>query len=570
MENTYLYIRYSTEKQERGSSEDRQMDLARAYCPTLINDEVHVYFDKGKSAYKGEHLDDGGELKRFRDNVSKGTVPKGSTLLVEDLDRLSRADMWKASDFLRELTGEGITVVTLRDRKEYKGTLTVSDAITSLIKQELAHEESRNKGIRVAGSYVKRYAAARAGKKVQVLLPSWLEWVGEDVEYNLKEPEVTVIRDIFNMAAKGWSYAMICKDLNQRNVPTFRGKAGALWIATSVSALVKGKAVLGEYAPNDGLPPIPEYFPAAITVEQFNAAQGARAIRKGSGVTSYNQARFNVWSKLAICAICKRPYHCVPKGGMLHFYLVCSGKAGGKCTAQNIPAKRSEEVFVDVLMNVVNSDYFVGDQAKELADIRALVGHIDTAQVQYERLKKALTVSDDLDEVVGAIKTVKAEITRLTVAKQERESKLLERETVERSRASIRAKINLESRDGRIEANTLLKGLGIIVEVGRGTGGVSYTVYQGKEHKKLLVMHDNGKTIRDAAYSKDVAVRIYELDDTPWPELAIDRPWGRNKREAREPSSEPVPDWGSYEEPESYIVTNEIPDEYTPEADSVA
>jgi len=570
MENTYLYIRYSTEKQENGSSEDRQMDLARAYCPTLINDKAHVYFDKGKSAYKGEQLAMGGALKQFYDDVDSKVVPWGSTLLVEDLDRLSREGMFKASDKLRELLRKGITVVTTRDRKVYEaGDLKFADAITTLVRQEQAHQESVVKSNRVASSYVKRYAAARGGEKVKVLLPSWIEWVSS-AEYRLKEPEATVVREIFNMAAKGWSYAMICKDLNQRNVPTFRGKAGALWIATSVSAIVKGKAVLGEYAPNDGLPPLPTYFPAAVEAETFDAAQGARAIRKGSGVTSYNQARFNVWSKIAICDICKRPYHCVPKGGMKNFYLVCSGKFGGKCTAQNIPAKRSEEVFVDVLMNVVKSDYFVGDQAKELAEIRALAGHIDTAQVQYERLKKALTVSDDLDEVVGAIKTVKAEITRLAVAKQERESKLLERESVERSRTSIRAKINLESRDGRIEANTLLKGLGIIVEVGRGTGGVSYTVYQGKEHKKLLVMHDNGKTIRDAAYTKDVAVRIYELDDTPWPELAIDRPWGRNKREAREPSNEPVPDWGSYDEPDWYNVTNEVPDEYTPEADSVA
>lgn len=554
MENTYLYIRYSHEKQEVGSSYKRQMDLALEYCPTLINDKEHVYFDAGKSAYSGEHLEEGGELKRFHDAVKSKRIQPGSTLLVEDLDRLSRADMWKASDFLRELTGDGITVVTLRDRKEYKGTLTFSDAITSLIKQELAHEESKKKGGRIADSYLDRYAKARAGRKVQVLLPSWLEWVGEDVPYSEKESEANTVREIFSMAAKGWSYAMICKDLNQRGIPTFRGKPGALWITASVSAIIKGKAVLGEYAPNDGLPPIPDYFPAVVTVEQYEAAQGARAIRKGSGVTSYNEAKFNVWSKVGVCAICKRPYHCVEKGQAASgkregtYYLVCSGKFGGKCTAKNIPAKRSEEVFVDVLMNVVKSDYFVGDQSKELAEIRALVGQIDTLQVQKQRLDKALMVSDDLEEVVAAIKKVKANIARLTAEKQERESKLVERQTVERSRASIRAKIDLESRDGRIEANTLLKGLGVVVEIGRGAGGVSYTVYRGEQREKLLTMHDNGERILDAAYSKDVAVRIYELDDTPWPELAIERPWGQRKQEAQEPSTEPVPDWGRYDE----------------------
>ncbi|GAB3374297.1 recombinase family protein [Massilia agri] len=561
MENVYLYIRYSHEKQEKGSSEDRQMALALSYCPTLINDADHVYFDKGKSAYKGEHLENAGELKRFHDDVKSGKVRPGSTLLVEDLDRLSRADMWKASDFLRELTGAGITVVTLRDRKEYKGTLTFLDAINSLLKQELAHDESKKKGGRVADSFVKRYAAARAGEKVKVLLPGWVEWVSK-TKYKLKEPEANTVKEIFTMAAKGWSYAMIAKNLNQRLTPPFRDRGkGKLWIPGTVSALIKSRAVIGEYAPKDGLPPIPNYFPAAITEGLFNDAQGARALRKVTGVTSQSEDRINVWSKVGMCAFCKRPLHCVPKGRHLERYLVCSGKVGGKCNAKNVPATRSEEVFFDVLMNVVKSDYFVGDQSQELSELRALAGQIDTAQVQKQRLEKVLTISDDLEEVVTAIRKVKADIARLTAEKQEKESKLLERETVQRSRASIRAKIDLESRDGRIEANSLLKGLGVIVEIGRGTGGVSYTVYQGEQRAKLLTFHDNGENIWNATYDKDVAVRIHELDDTLWPELSIDRPFGQRKQEVRKPSTGPVPNWNQYDGP---FPDNDYEDEYTP------
>jgi DNA invertase Pin-like site-specific DNA recombinase len=570
MENVYVYIRYSTEKQGDGTSYDRQIRMARAYCPTLIEDEDHIFFDEGKSAYKGKHLKAGGELKRFYDRVKSGQIPEGSTLLVEAMDRLSRQGMWTGFDKLRELTDAGITVYILKENRPYKGELNLSDSLTALLGQDLAYRESERKAQLVADSYTLRYVKARTGEKVKVLLPSWVKWVSK-TEYALKEPEATIVREIFTMAAKGWSYAMICKDLNQRGVPTFRGKSGALWITASVSAIIKGKAVLGEYAPNDGLPPIPDYFPAVVTVEQHEAAQGARAIRKGSGVTSYNEARFNVWSKIGLCAICKRPFHCVEKGRAARgdregtYYLVCSAKFGGKCTAKNIPAKRSEEVFVDVLMNVVKSDYFVGDQAKELAEIRALAGQVDTLQVQKGRLDKALMLSDDLEEVVAAIKRVKTDIARLTAEKQEKESKLFERETVERSRASIRAKIDLESRDGRIEANTLLKGLGVVVEIVRGAGGISYTVYQGEQRTKLLTFHDDGESIRDAAYSEEVAERIHELDETLWPELAIDRPWGQKKPEGRELSTEPVPDWSGHDEPLS-----DHDDEYTPEANPVA
>ena len=171
MENVYAYIRFSDDKQAQGSSYERQLGLAREYCPTLIEDKAHIFFDAGKSAFTGANVSEGGELKRFYDGVASGDIPHGSTLLVEDLDRLSRAGMWKASDKLRELTENGITVVTLRDKHPYTGKLSLSSSLTALIKQELAHEESAKKSGRVADSYVKRYAKARSGKKVKVLLP---------------------------------------------------------------------------------------------------------------------------------------------------------------------------------------------------------------------------------------------------------------------------------------------------------------------------------------------------------------------------------------------------------------
>lgn len=520
MENVYLYIRYSHEKQGDGTSYDRQIDLAKAYCPTLIEDDDHIFFDAGKSAYKGKHLKAGGELKRFYDRVKSGQIPKGSTLLVEAMDRLSRQGMWTGFDKLRELTDNGITVYILKENRPYKGELNLSDSLTALLGQDLAYRESERKAGLVADSYKLRYAKARAGEKVKVLLPSWVKWVST-TEYQLKEPEAATVREIFQMAAKGWSYAMICKNLNDRRIPPFRGKnkAGALWITASMSAIIKGRAAIGEYAPNDGLPPMPGYFPAAVTVAEFDAAQGARALRKGTGVTSYNEARFNAWSKVAICANCKRPYHCVPKGDKKQLYLVCSGKFGGQCTSMNIAEKRSEEAFVEVLMNVVNSDYFVGDQAKEVAEIRALAGQIDTLQVQKQRLDKVLMISEDLEEVVAAIKTIKADIARLTTEKEEKESKLRERETVERSRASIRAKIDLESRDGRIEANSLLKGLGVVVEISRHDRQVTYSVYQGG--KRILIVRDNGKRVDALAYREDSALRMFERGETDEPEMNV-------------------------------------------------
>lgn len=551
MENVYLYIRYSHEKQGEGSSRKRQLDMARDYCASqfhapLIEDARHIYFDAGKSAYKGEHLDDGGELKRFRDDIDNGTVPRGSTLLVEDLDRLSRADMWKASDFLRELTGEGITVVTLRDRKEYKGTLTFSDAITSLIKQELSHDESRKKAGRVADSYLDRYAKARAGKKVKVLLPSWLEWVSDYEPYKVKEAEAAIVKEVFERAAEGYSYAAIAKMLNQRGVRPFRSKEGdtKLWITASLYALIRNEAVLGTYKPNDGGPPLPDYFPLIIEKGLFDAAQGVRVERKRDKETSRGPV-FNLWTRVGVCALCGRTYHCLPKGKAGYVYLVCSGKIGGTCKAGNIRADRAEIGFQDVLLNAVNADYFLEDNREELMKARELEGQIDAVDKRRGKLLAMLDV-DPMPEIATALKKANAERAVLVEQKATLDQAAVQRANLSRSREALLAKIDLTGNTARMEANSMLRRLGIVVEIGRQDPQIVYEVKQ--DGKRIMVARQTGDNPPvTMAYSEETALRMWDREETLWPEKNLSLS-GKARKPVEPTSTEPSPAWTQYDD----------------------
>jgi DNA invertase Pin-like site-specific DNA recombinase len=515
MKNIYLYIRYSTDAQSQGSSYERQLGLAREYCPTLIEDKEHVFYDSGKSAYKGEQLEAGGELRRFYDAVKSGIVPKGSTLLVEDLDRMSRAGMWKASDKLRELTENGIAVVTLRDRKRYEGVLKVSDALMSLIKQDLANEESVKKGGRVANSYVQRYAQARSGLKVKVLLPSWLEWTGPNSEYRVKEDEANTVRHIFKMAAEGHSYAVIAKDLNRRGVKPFRGKAeGKLWITASLLAIVKGHAVVGTYSPRDGGEPIEGYFPTIVDRAMFDAAQGARAERKRDKVT-VSAARINVWGKVGVCGLCQRSMYCLPKGRGGQLYLVCSGKMGGDCHAKNIRADRSEVAFREVLLNAVNVDYFTADKRNDEMELRQMEGQIDTVRQRKGKLVDMLE-KDPLPELVTAIKKANAEMRALEEAKAEVLQRVARDTSVERSRATLMKKIDLSGTAARMEANALLRRLAITTEIVRHEEQINYIVKQAG--KQVLALYDKDGEVVAVSYSQETAERMHDRGEMSEPE----------------------------------------------------
>lgn len=519
MQNTYLYIRFSDDKQAQGSSYERQLSYARQYCPTLIEDKDHIYFDSGKSAFSGANLQDGSELKRFYDAVASGRVPKGSILLVEDLDRLSRAGMWKASDKLRELTENGITVVTLRDSKRYTGTLTLSDALTSLIKQELAHEESAKKSSRVAKSYVDRYAKARQGIKVKVLLPSWIEWVS-DTEYRVKEAEAAVVRRIFDMAGAGVSYQRIVKTLNEDGIAPFRGGGkNKLWITATVFQMVQSPAAIGTYTPNDGGTPIENYFPAIVSKEVFDAAQGARIERREDKVTRESRA-VSLWSKVGVCMRCSRPMHYLPKGRKNQRYLVCSGKMGYACDAQNVHDDRATRAFEELLVNVVNADYFTGNDGKEtLQRIRQLSGQIADQQRIKDRQVEMLGI-DPIPELGPAIKKSSAIIETLEAEKATLEAAVAQATKAETSKAAILQKLDLVSEDGRREANMLLRRLKVVVKIGRYDDVINYEVRQAG--RKVLTLHDSGGEISSTAFSQDVAERMHEQGETDALEYSVD------------------------------------------------
>jgi DNA invertase Pin-like site-specific DNA recombinase len=116
MTDAYSYLRFSSSKQASGDSVRRQTKLAREYCEThglTLRDEF-TYQDLGVSAYKGDNAKTG-HLADFLKAVERGQVKKGSYLLVESLDRISRAASHVAAGLLTDLVEADITVVTLLD-----------------------------------------------------------------------------------------------------------------------------------------------------------------------------------------------------------------------------------------------------------------------------------------------------------------------------------------------------------------------------------------------------------------------------------------------------------------------
>jgi DNA invertase Pin-like site-specific DNA recombinase len=111
----YSYIRFSTRNQKMGVSLARQKKAAEAFAlenGRSIDTTLRMH-DLGKSGFA---LDpDTGGLGVFLAAVRNGTVQRGSWLVVESLDRLSRGVPLRVMRLVEDLMAVDITVVTLED-----------------------------------------------------------------------------------------------------------------------------------------------------------------------------------------------------------------------------------------------------------------------------------------------------------------------------------------------------------------------------------------------------------------------------------------------------------------------
>lgn len=351
MKKAYSYIRYSSPQQAKGDSFRRQLSATQAYCEKHgyeLDTELSVYQELGVSGFSGDQEN----LKRFFNDCEIGRVKKGSLLIVENLDRLSRQKINVAmSQFLNLLNY--VDVYTLQDQKLYSNSDTDSqaqllDVMTSLIIMSRAYEESATKQKRLKASWDEKRKNI-SNKKMTSLIPHWLELSEDKTEFLLKEDKVRIIRFIFEKCIEGMGTSQLLRvlngDLEKYPTPTHKSK---IWARTSLKRFLQDRSVLGEYQPHIGKhngigdkarkplgEPILDYYPQIIDEETFLKAQIAKKNRY-VGRGKIGKSHFsNIFRNILICANCKGSMEYVnkgakPKGGQ---YLTCgNAKRGGGCS----------------------------------------------------------------------------------------------------------------------------------------------------------------------------------------------------------------------------------------------
>jgi DNA invertase Pin-like site-specific DNA recombinase len=150
----YSYIRFSTPAQAKGNSQARQIDKATRYAAEhgLALDTELKLTDLGVSGYRGKNVKKGA-LGLFLGAIQEGLVPKGSALLIENLDRLTRDEIFDAMPLFFQIINAGVVLVTLTNHEAYSRERLSNEpyAIYGVVSELIrANRESFYKGQRVA------------------------------------------------------------------------------------------------------------------------------------------------------------------------------------------------------------------------------------------------------------------------------------------------------------------------------------------------------------------------------------------------------------------------------------
>lgn len=407
----YSYLRFSDPRQATGSSVDRQLQYAQTWAAErgLLLDDSLSLRDEGLSAYHQTHVKQGA-LGTFLRAVDEGRIPEGSVLIVEGLDRLSRAEPIQAQAQLAQIINAGITVVTASDGREYNRAQLKAqpmDLVYSLLVMIRAHEESDTKSKRVRAAIRRQCEGWMAGTYRGVIRngkdPHWLRWTGE--AWEVIPERVEAVRMALELYRSGIGAGRAAKIMHERGyaLSDFGIAGQQIYRLVRLPALRGAKRI--SVGGEDYL--LEEYYPRLLSDIEFDELQhlaGQRYRRRGPGEI----AGIITGIGLAWCGYCgtalvaqnlmgrRRADGSLAEG---HRRLHCTSysknggcSAGGSCSV--VPVERAILAYCSDQMNLQRLQEPTSDGQLLRDRVTAARRRVEEVEQQLSRVTEALLADD--------------------------------------------------------------------------------------------------------------------------------------------------------------------------------
>lgn len=325
----FSYVRWSSEKQTKGTSLERQLAKTKEFAKKN-NFELIELVDSGISAYKGNNIKKGA-LGSFIQAVKDNVIPKGSWLVVENLDRLSRQTPLTALSMFGEILELGINIHTATDNKTYSYKSMESnsmDLLSSIFTFIRANDESKIKSDKTYGHAKALIARHNNGERAPDGNPWAIKSIGTNIWwsdcsnvgvegqklYSVKTHDVyyPIAKKMLELGLQGYGIHSVTKYLNEHylddapitTAQTKNGKPKG-WHKSRVKNFFESTSLFGEKEIKvQGVNHIIKgYYPALCDEDTYYKLQ---AIRKAntSKQSSVKYSHMLTGHKILKCAHC--------------------------------------------------------------------------------------------------------------------------------------------------------------------------------------------------------------------------------------------------------------------------
>lgn len=389
------YGRYSSPKQAKGVSEQRQIDKADAWAAANNVTFTDRLLDQGLSGYSGRHRTEG-SFGTLLQQAKDGAITTPALLVLVEGDRAGREDVdVQLESLVLGLLRSGVDLLVVDSNLHLNLERWRSDLGAQIQLQAILHganQYSRRISERLLDAHERGRQKMLKGQPVRLgWAPHWLEWNGTAWCFNGREQ--TIIR-LLDLAHQHGS-AIVAQTLNAEGHHTAKGRS---WTPGTVEHVISSPAVAGGRPAKrrDADQIAWGYFPELISRERWEALKLRRRRRDPkSGAGGDQRSMIYIGQGITTCvcggAAGQRMVSFVDRNGdkQQRRYVRCRRCKTGQC---DHPAVRLDELTAHLLTRLKRSDLallFPQQQDSQAAALRSTINGLRQQLEQHQAMAAA-------------------------------------------------------------------------------------------------------------------------------------------------------------------------------------
>ncbi|WP_101149496.1 recombinase family protein [Aeromonas hydrophila] len=392
----WLYARFSSSQQADGDSINRQVKAAQQWCSANgVELQQTSFRDLGVSGWKSIKRP---MFEQLIKAMQEGKIPRGSYVLFESTDRLSRRGWRHTQELIRTITCVYDCKLVILDKGQVYTKENVNDVVQNIllmVAADMAEKESQRKSDLVAAAY--------KSKRQDGDVSRWPFWIDKtDSGFVLNENAET-IRLIIALRLKGVGALGIASELNRRGIKSSRG---GNWGHTSIRVVLSNSALYGtkdfysmktikqfdehgeeiKVTDNQLVSSMPDVFPPLcdFTTWQQIQIKGEKPGRKGQSSPFHNMLFCECGAAMGLQI-----------GSAGERYRKCTRSKVGSCSQKMI--RNFDETLIECLGRITYESSET--QKDELPELQARLAKL-------EGVKDALMAAGAVDALVDVYKDI--------------------------------------------------------------------------------------------------------------------------------------------------------------------